>query len=70
MSHPREHFERLLDVFDVPFNKVAEEEGFDFDPRVGHVGRALRLKGCGSKRGLFLDLKDHWMNSDRRAHRS
>ena len=65
MSHPREHFERLLDVFDAPFKKVAKEEGFVFDPRVGHVGRALRLKSRASKRGVFLDLKDHWMKSDR-----
>ena len=64
MSHPREHFERLLDVFDAPFKRVAEQEGFLFDPRVGHVGRALRLKGS-AKRSVFLDLKDHWMNCDR-----
>lgn len=65
MNHPREHFERLLDVFDAPFKKVAEDQGLVFDSRVGHVGRALRLKGQGSKRGIFLDLKGHWMKSGR-----
>lgn len=65
MTNPREHFERLLDVFDAPFKRVAEQEGFVFDPRVGHVGRALRLKDQGLKRGVFLDLKNHWTKSDR-----
>ena len=64
MNKPREPFERLLDVFDDSFKRIAEQEGFVFDPRVGHVGRALRLKDRPSKRGVFLDLKAHWMKSD------
>jgi len=64
MNNPREPFERLLDVFDDSFKKVAEREGLIFDPRVGHAGRALRLKDCPLKRGVFLDFKTHWMKSD------
>ncbi len=64
MNNPRERFEHLLDLFDDSFKRVAEQEGFVFDPRVGHVGRALRLKDRPLKRGVFLDLKTHWMKSD------
>jgi hypothetical protein len=64
MKHPREPFERLLDIFDGPFKSVAERHGFIFDPRVGHVGRAIRLPDDRLKRGVFLDLKAHWMQSD------
>ena len=64
MSNPREPFERLLDVFDGAFKRIADREGFAFDPRVGHVGRAIRSKDPSVKRGVFLDFKDHWMRSD------
>ena len=64
MKHPREPFERLLDVFDDSFKSVAKRRGFTFDRRVGHVSRALRLTGDPMKRGVFLDLKAHWMQSD------
>jgi hypothetical protein len=64
MNNPREPFERLLDVFDDSFKRIAEQEGFVFDPRKHHVGRALRLKDSPLKRGVFLDLKAHWMKSD------
>jgi len=64
MNHPREPFERLLDVFDDAFRRVAGEDGFVFDPRIGHVGRAIRLKDDPLKRGVFLDFKNHWMQSD------
>jgi hypothetical protein len=64
MKHPREPFERLLDVFDDSFRRIAEQHGFAFDPRVGHVGRALRLTDDRLKRAVFLDLKAHWMQSD------
>jgi hypothetical protein len=64
MKNPREPFERLLDVFDDSFKSIAERRELAFDPRVGHVGRALRLTGDPMKRGIFLDLKTHWMQSD------
>lgn len=64
MNHPREPFERLLDVFDDPFKAIAEREGFIFDPSIGHVRRALRLKNDPLKRGVYLEFKDHWMQSD------
>ncbi|HVM50092.1 MAG TPA: hypothetical protein VMU04_18835 [Candidatus Acidoferrum sp.] len=64
MSHPREPFERLLDVFDDAFKRIGEREGFVFDPRVGHVSRAIRSKDPTVKRGVFLDFKQHWMKSD------
>jgi hypothetical protein len=64
MKHPRELFERLLDVFDDSFKSVAEQHGFIFDSRVGHVGRAIRLPDDRLKRGVFLDLRVHWMQSD------
>ncbi|MGH7953605.1 MAG: hypothetical protein ACREFE_17045 [Limisphaerales bacterium] len=62
--NPREPFERLLDVFDDPFKRAAVEHGFVFDPGVHKVTRAIRLKDDHLKRGVFLDLKDHWMQSD------
>lgn len=64
MKHPREPFERLLDVFDDSFRRTAEQHGLVFDPRIGHVGRALRLPDDPLQRGVFLDLKVHWMQSD------
>ena len=64
MNHPREPFERLLDVFDDAFKSIGEREGFVFDPRAGHVGRAMRSKDPSVKRGVFLDFKQHWMKSD------
>src|SRR5689334_22448493 len=64
INHPREPFERLLDVFDHSFKTIAESRGFAFDPRIGHVGRALRLTNDPMKRGVFLDFKTHWMQSD------
>jgi hypothetical protein len=64
MNHPREPFERLLDVFDEPFKRAAARHGFVFDARAGHVGRALRLADDPLKRGVFLDFKSHWMESD------
>jgi hypothetical protein len=64
MKNPREPFERLLDVFDDSLKSVATQHGFVFDPRVGHVSRALRLSDDRLKRGVFLDFKAHWMQSD------
>ena len=64
MSHPREPFERLLDVFDASFKRIAARDGFVFDPGVHKVTRAIRLQGDRLKRGVFLDLKLHWMQSD------
>jgi hypothetical protein len=64
MNNPREPFERLLDVFEDTFKRIAEQEEFAFDPRPHQVGLALRLKHKRLKRGVFLDLKAHWMKSD------
>ena len=64
MKHPREPFERLLDVFDDPLKRSAAQHGYVFDPGVGHVTRAIRLKDDRMKRGVFLDLKVPWMQSD------
>lgn len=64
MTHPREPFERLLDIFDDSFRRTAGQLGLDFDPRVGHLGRALRMPDDPLKRGVFLDFKVHWMQSD------
>ena len=43
MNHPREPFEQLLDVFDDAFRRVVGEDGFVFDPRIGHVGRPMSV---------------------------
>jgi len=43
---------------------LPSRHGFAFDPRPGHVGRALRLEGDPLKRGVFLDYRGHWMESD------
>jgi hypothetical protein len=64
MNNPREPFERLLDVFDDPFKLAAAGHGFIFDPGVHKVTRAIRLKDDRLTRGVFLDLKAHWMQSD------
>jgi hypothetical protein len=64
MNHPREPFERLLDVFDDSFKRIAARDGFVFDPGVHKVTRAIRLQDDRLKRGVFLDLKAHWMQSD------
>jgi len=64
MKHPREPFERLLDAFDDSFKLAAVRHGFVFDPGVHKVTRAIRLKDDRLKRGVFLDLKAHWMQSD------
>jgi type II secretory pathway component PulM len=64
MKHPREPFERLLDVFDDSFKRAAAEHGFVFDPGVHKVTRAIRLKDDRLERGVFLRLKAHWMQSD------
>ena len=64
MNNPREPFERLLDVFDDAFKRAAAEHGFVFDPQVHKVTRAIRLKEDRLKRGVFLDLKSHWMQSN------
>jgi hypothetical protein len=39
-------------------------ESFVFDPGVHRVTRAIRLKDDPLKRGVFLDLKAPWMQSD------
>ena len=64
MKNPREPFERLLDVFDDSFKRIATRDGFVFDPGVHKVTRAIRLQNDRLKRGVFLDLKVHWMQSD------
>ena len=64
MNNPREPFERLLDVFDDAFKRAAAEHGFAFDPGIHQVTRAIRLKDDRLKRGVFLDLKSHWMQSE------
>jgi hypothetical protein len=64
MSHPREPFERLLDVFDDAFKRIGEREGFAFDPGVGHVRRAIRSNYPSLRRGVFLEFKEHWIKSD------
>jgi len=65
MNHSRKPFDRLFDSFNGSFAKAAEQGGLIFERRSGpNIGRAIRLKGDRLERGVFLELKGHWMKSD------
>lgn len=65
MNNPREPFDRLFDQFNENFARAAERENFAFDAKAGpNISRSLRME-CGRlKKGVFLEIKDHWMESD------
>ena len=64
-ENPREPFNRLFDQFNDMFARTAALEGFIFDPRSGpNISRALRRDEGRLKRGVFLEIKKHWMESD------
>ena len=67
MSHPREPFDHLFEKYNIYFEKEAskEKECATFEHRAGpNIGRTLRFKDSSLNKGVFLELKDHWMKSD------
>lgn len=65
MTKASEQFQRILDRFNEVFAVIATREGFVFDPKSGPgISRSMRME-CGPlKRGVFLEMKDPWMESD------
>lgn len=67
MNTKKQEIERKLGEADSSFQAVAARYELKFEQRAGPgIGRALRFRS-GSERGIFLELKKHWMQSEVRA---
>jgi hypothetical protein len=66
--HPKkQQIEQELSRVDTSFLAAAASYDLEFERRAGpDVGRSLRARS-GLERGVFLELKTHWMQSDVRA---
>jgi hypothetical protein len=65
INDERENINKLFDGFNECFARVAQKEFFVFEQKSGpNIGRALRFREDLLERGVFLELKDHWMKSD------
>jgi|ERR1051325_1277536 hypothetical protein len=65
INERRQIYEHLFDVFDDCLGRIADQEGLVFERRAGpNIGRALRFKDDRLERGVFIELKAHWMKSD------
>ena len=64
MNIKKQEIERKLGEADSSFQAVAARYQLAFEQRAGPgIGRALRFRS-GAERGIFLELKKHWMQSE------